>query len=839
MRSSKSILAGLAAGALGAGLLAVGLAAPANATAGVASSFSLTYPSYTIVTDGWSTANAFVAPYSVVDSDGTALAGSLGANRELRVAITNPAAVGSGTTVLAPSAATITNASTALTFAPTGSFTSWASVGTNAAGNYTMAVALVNTANGAILQATSVPIQVVQAAGAPTPNVSFINSVPNVINSLGAGVSASAANQSIYLTNSTGGPYSALFTRAADDTLLGLAANTRDDSLTYTFPATSTASAVAAAPGRFTALPGGTTGAWNSAAGRNFINTTVWVNNAPVSTGSLPVAVGSLTGLATAELTTTPSYEASAGVYQVPPGTTALSFGIEYSSATAGTLPWNITSNTAAGVSTLSGGTAAISAAGLGVINVNLNAAAAASGKSVTLSTGGSTVTVNFTAPAPLIDAITPLAKVSTATEIPGTITDQYGDALSGTWTVSLQPSGGTCFTTSTQISSATANAAGEFGLAVPASVAPSAAQTVSFLVCATNGVTTVTNGSASVTYTASGGVSSIDLVPSVANIPVIATPASGIVATATDTTNSVTSAASANVNAAGTTSVFRVTVQTSPVVAVTLSVPEGAYLTTSSNTSLAWNAGKRAVVVPGDGTTSVVVYATKPGAYDVTATVGSSTDAEKFVAGVQTSAARQINVKDATITMPRLDVRTLTATATDIYGNAVPGAPVTVAGAGAVTASAASAAGTDGVVSTFVTSGEAVGKGLVTFTLSNPVTSAITGSPAEKATDSTEVTVSSGTGEKTILIVGERATVSGKPGIRIEGDTTGFDRGSKMVPYVRFPGQSEYTAGTARPETSAAGDFSWQRKTGKKTYVFFTNEAGDVKSNRVIIAAN
>jgi hypothetical protein len=31
----------------------------------------------------------------------------------------------------------------------------------------------------------------------------------------------------------------------------------------------------------------------------------------------------------------------------------------------------------------------------------------------------------------------------------------------------------------------------------------------------------------------------------------------------------------------------------------------------------------------------------------------------------------------------------------------------------------------------------------------------------------------------------------------------------------------------------------SWQRKTGKKTYVYIANEAGDVRSNRVIIPAN
>ena len=87
----------------------------------------------------------------------------------------------------------------------------------------------------------------------------------------------------------------------------------------------------------------------------------------------------------------------------------------------------------------------------------------------------------------------------------------------------------------------------------------------------------------------------------------------------------------------------------------------------------------------------------------------------------------------------------------------------------------------------------------------------------------------------KTILIVGVRGTVSGKPGIIVDGRTTGFTAGDKMKPFVKFPGQTTYSAGSARPEVSAVGDFTWQRKTGKKTYVYFTNEAGDVQSNRKV----
>lgn len=88
---------------------------------------------------------------------------------------------------------------------------------------------------------------------------------------------------------------------------------------------------------------------------------------------------------------------------------------------------------------------------------------------------------------------------------------------------------------------------------------------------------------------------------------------------------------------------------------------------------------------------------------------------------------------------------------------------------------------------------------------------------------------------EKSISITGNRGIVSGKAGILIDGSTENLNAGSTVIPYVRFPG-GEFTQGTARPTVDANGDFTWQRKTGKKTYVYFTSEDGSVTSNRVII---
>lgn len=91
---------------------------------------------------------------------------------------------------------------------------------------------------------------------------------------------------------------------------------------------------------------------------------------------------------------------------------------------------------------------------------------------------------------------------------------------------------------------------------------------------------------------------------------------------------------------------------------------------------------------------------------------------------------------------------------------------------------------------------------------------------------------------EKTITINGERGTVKGKPGITVEGVTTGFSEGDKVVPYIKFPGQTSYSEGIARPTVDAEGEFSWQRKTGKKIYVYVEIEGSDVRSNRVVIPA-
>ena len=86
----------------------------------------------------------------------------------------------------------------------------------------------------------------------------------------------------------------------------------------------------------------------------------------------------------------------------------------------------------------------------------------------------------------------------------------------------------------------------------------------------------------------------------------------------------------------------------------------------------------------------------------------------------------------------------------------------------------------------------------------------------------------------KSILITGSRDALDTRI-VRVTGTTTELV-GEQLTPWVRFPGEASYSAGTGVKTVNAAGGFDWSRRTGKKTYVYFTH--GPVKSNTVTIPA-
>ena len=85
------------------------------------------------------------------------------------------------------------------------------------------------------------------------------------------------------------------------------------------------------------------------------------------------------------------------------------------------------------------------------------------------------------------------------------------------------------------------------------------------------------------------------------------------------------------------------------------------------------------------------------------------------------------------------------------------------------------------------------------------------------------------------IVITGYRATGDQANRIHVDGVTTGLV-GTQVRPRVKLAGETTYRTGTAVRTVADDGTFTWQRKTNKKTYVYFLGDG--VRSNRVVIAA-
>jgi hypothetical protein len=86
----------------------------------------------------------------------------------------------------------------------------------------------------------------------------------------------------------------------------------------------------------------------------------------------------------------------------------------------------------------------------------------------------------------------------------------------------------------------------------------------------------------------------------------------------------------------------------------------------------------------------------------------------------------------------------------------------------------------------------------------------------------------------KAIQITGSR-DASDTRVVRVSGTTTDLV-GEQVTPWVRFPGQGSFTAGTGVRTVAADGTFAWSRATGKKVHVYFTHVS--IKSNTVVIPA-
>jgi len=90
------------------------------------------------------------------------------------------------------------------------------------------------------------------------------------------------------------------------------------------------------------------------------------------------------------------------------------------------------------------------------------------------------------------------------------------------------------------------------------------------------------------------------------------------------------------------------------------------------------------------------------------------------------------------------------------------------------------------------------------------------------------------GPAKQSILISGSRTTAGLKGGVEVTGETTGLV-GEIVRARVHLAGEVDYEDGTSRVVRSD-GTFQWERKTGKRVYVYFVAEEGAVRSNRIVI---
>ena len=486
----------------------------------------------------------------------------------------------------------------------------------------------------------------------------------------------------------------------------------------------------------------------------------------------------------------------------------------------------------------------------------------------------GSSITATQTTPGALVATVPTgpvVAKVGASSTIAVQVDDSFGTPLSG-WAVELvrtSPS-------SAVLAATTTNSAGVASVtATPLSTTVNnQAETYVVQSRPITGGTWNVSAPITITYTTSGNINTLTVgqaastpnsfsntAPTITAAPQVRIAAggdsqSGLVlgVGALSTTSTFTVATGAEISGGTISSYATFTPDTNPGNPITVTVPAGVKVSsTIPGATTLYSGGAQSVIVADNA--PVYVWATKTGVHDVVFTSGGVTVTGKIKAINTNLDAFNLSVDKAEQTLAPVAIGRTDVSVTDMFGNAVAsGATVLANGSatgdvlfGGYNNTATVSTGTTGTASVVVIAGPS-GSGVVTFGFAalTPTALAVTNSAyvapagiaAPKITAVQLIKIGSGPADKSITITGSRTTVSGKPGIKIDGVVTGIDNGKTVIPYFRFPGETTFAEGTARPVISD-GSFTWQRKTGKKFYAYVTSDDGAVKSNRVIIPAN
>ena len=88
------------------------------------------------------------------------------------------------------------------------------------------------------------------------------------------------------------------------------------------------------------------------------------------------------------------------------------------------------------------------------------------------------------------------------------------------------------------------------------------------------------------------------------------------------------------------------------------------------------------------------------------------------------------------------------------------------------------------------------------------------------------------------ILITGSRGEVRGKPGVVVDGTSTGLAMGATLEAWVRFNNEPSYQRNRARILVDASGEFTWQRRTMRTIHLQVRTPNGGLTSNTLTIRA-
>jgi len=874
MRSGKRLLAGVAAGALGAGMMVGLAAAPAANAASLTGTVSPVRVSYTGTTldtvpyakISWTTSAAIgtsdTAVVTLTSAPDALSRIGFGTSTNIGAASqTTPGTLdtGVGIATLATSPKALTAfASTAVNSGETASI----GVAATVAGTYKGSISIRKNSDGSVIDTVAFSFTTVGAPKSmtlsPASQTTAISGTANVLVSLldaSGNPTQPQTVDDVDMTASAGSVTDVVPTGAGTNSLYDGSAVA-----VYTAPGTAGSNTITATP--LGTLP---------TAGVTTQNATVIVS------GSISIIAVTSIEIGTPSNAVNAGTNPTAATAAVPTGTSKIGVDV------VGTASTTIRLKAVASAGTVNGTAyttpvytdVALDSDGEGSAEFTLAGNALAANATLTVTQvnsansgiGGVSEVVTQTAPAVTAASITLaptgsiVQKLGTDTAVTVTVEDQFGTAIPNAAVSAYRTN-----TSGALLGTATTDASGNAVVTVmgASGITAGTVETYAFQATPPAGTPVTASATLVVTYTADGAVTSMSvavgtsgatspILNTTTEIPVLpyaTVPYDGAVDVAVTQTYTVATGATTGATN-GEYVVF--TPAPSPANTVTVTVPEGVKVATSLS-SLKWNGGSQSVNAASGQ--AVYVFATKTGDHDVTFTSGAISVTAKIKVKTAPAAAYNIAMEPATQQLAAGSFGTAKVTVTDVFGNPVPGATgtatggVTVAATGEVLVgglqqSTNVTTGTDGTATVTLIAGKP-GTGSLTASPQAPTTTSAwvagyvppTGAPAPVTSAAATVTITDAPSTKSITITGERGTVKGKPGIMVDGVTTGFDKGTKMVPHIKFPGQSSYSEGSARPTTDEMGEFYWQRKTGKKIYIYFTNEDGDVKSNRIIIQA-